>query len=268
MPIGGTVPSGLQWTRCSFSVKGPLHRKMLAITLDSLLPKLAGVNSWTCAESGQLMMLAMLNAPKVTTQPVASKVGSKQIRAKGGMRTTLVPADWITEALKVLVDKSVDGVRVDVLATLLHVTRGSFYYHFADRTDLLKRMLSTWKQRQTDHVIERYEQKDATPQSRIQELTELPFHGETAKNGAAVELAIRAWARRDELARSMVDEVDSLRLQYIRHCFEKLGFDEVGCRVRAFALYCYMQSESIFNSPGTDSDKLERRTFVKDILTR
>lgn len=200
-------------------------------------------------------------------QPVET-VRPRKRSTKEKRPASLMPEDWIREAEKLLVDKSVDSVRVDALATLQGVTRGSFYHHFADRSDLLEKVLLAWKDRQTEQVIARYENKAVDAQKLIEELTELPFHGKAARMGGAIELAIRAWARRDDAARSIVKEVDNKRLGYMHYCFKRLGFDESGCRVRAFTLYSYMQSESVFGLPGTDADRIERRQFIAGLLTK
>lgn len=198
-------------------------------------------------------------------QPPARSL-ARRARPKAGGRATLGPEDWIREAEKLLVDKSIDGVRVDVLASRLQVTRGSFYHHFADRSDLLVRLLHYWRERQTEQVMARHEKQSGRPQKVIRELTELPFHGNAARLGSSVELAIRAWARRDEIARGVVEDVDRKRLAHIVGCFRNLGFVNGAAKVRAFMLYGYMQSESIFRTPGTEAEKAERRRFVADIL--
>ena len=188
------------------------------------------------------------------------------LKSSGNVKNVLRPEDWIREAMAVLVNKSVDGVSVDTLAKNLGLTRGSFYHHFLDRDDLLKRVLSTWRQIQTDQVINRYEQSNLSPLGRIHELIDLPFRGESARMGGSVELAIRAWARRDALARSVVDEVDVVRMNYIRHCFELLGYKKESQRHVAFLLYGYMQAESIFGLPGDETEREARRKYVIDVL--
>lgn len=188
-------------------------------------------------------------------------------KAAAASRNTLSPQDWLRVAADVLVEKSVEGVRVDVLARTLNVTRGSFYWHFADREDLLQRLLQGWKQTQTEHVIAVHGRHGVHAQARIHELAGLPFHGASALRGGAVELAIRAWARRDDTARAVVDEVDAMRLRYIETSFAELGFEQLQCRNRAFLLYSYMQAESLFRAQGSDEDKAARRAFVERLLT-
>ena len=45
-----------------------------------------------------------------------------------------------------LLHRGADGVRVEVLARELGVTKGSFYWHFRDRADLLEALLVEWEE--------------------------------------------------------------------------------------------------------------------------
>ncbi|NML47190.1 TetR/AcrR family transcriptional regulator [Ramlibacter sp. G-1-2-2] len=181
-------------------------------------------------------------------------------------KPSLTPEDWIREARELLIAHSIDAVRVDVLAKQMEVTRGSFYWHFTDRDDLLKRVLLSWQEEQTEQIIARYRKQGVTAEALIRELVELPFHGRAAMKGSSVELAIRAWARRDEMARKVVDAVDAKRLTYLEECFGNLGFPAPDAKARAFLLYCYMQSESLFRNQGSADDKSLRRQFVAQTL--
>ncbi len=178
----------------------------------------------------------------------------------------LTPADWIKAATEVLVDKSIDAVRVDVLAKGMKVTRGSFYWHFADREDLLHQLLKSWRDATTEQIINRFEHSGVDAAALLRELSSLPFHGKAAAHSASIELAIRAWARRDDMARQVVDEVDAKRLSYISQCFVALGFGFQEAAMRAFMLYSYMISESLLRGQGTESQREQRREFVERLL--
>jgi AcrR family transcriptional regulator len=178
----------------------------------------------------------------------------------------LTPADWIQAAAEILVDKSVDAVRVEVLSKNLGVTRGSFYWHFKDRDDLLRQLLVWWRDTATEQIIERFEKRNIKPRELLRDLLMLPFRGKAAQVAAATELAIRGWARRDDMARQYVDEVDSKRLSYIAQCFSALGFDIGEARLRAFALYSYEITESLLSNQGTDKQKQEQRAFMERLL--
>ena len=205
-----------------------------------------------------------MSALQTSTIPKEKRVSS--VRRRTESRATLSPGDWLRTAADVLVDKSVEGVRVDVLAKMMKVTRGSFYWHFVDRDDLLNRLLQSWKQTQTEQVIAAHSRQGVTPEVVIQDLAGLPFRGASAQRGGAIELAVRAWARRDESARKVVDEVDAMRLRYIEQTFLRLDFSPDAARHRAFLLYSYMQAESLFRAQGSDAEKASRRAFVEQLL--
>ncbi len=189
------------------------------------------------------------------------------INADMARADTLTPETWIAAATELLIDRGIDAVRVDVLAKAMDVTRGSFYWHFKDREALLVAVLHAWRDGATEQVIERFEGQQADPQALIGELISLPFRGRAAQRAARVELAIRAWARRDALARQAVDEVDARRLSYIAQCFSALGFPIGEARARAFILYAYEVAESILSHQGTAAQKKERSALLQRLVS-
>lgn len=197
--------------------------------------------------------------PADTTVPAPRKNASEP-------RSSLTPAHWIDAAMALLVDHGVDAVRVDVLARQLGVTRGSFYWHFKDRDDLLKALLNAWRDGATEQIIKRFDHAHSDPRELIKELISLPFRGQRALRAASIELAIRGWARRDEMARHAVDEVDERRISYHAQVFSALGFSIAEARARAFALYAYEVAESLLSHQGTPAQKDERRTLVERLI--
>jgi AcrR family transcriptional regulator len=181
-------------------------------------------------------------------------------------RNALTPAHWIEAATELLVDGGVDLVRVDVVAKALEVTRGSFYWHFKDRDDLLARVLEAWRAAATEQVIERFEGRGGDARERIAELLTLPFRGQSAERAARIELAIRDWARRDATAQRAVDEVDERRIGYTAQCFSALGFDIGEARSRAFILYGYQVAESLLRRQGSAAQQRERCALVERLL--
>src|SRR5580704_12602543 len=63
-----------------------------------------------------------------------------------GTRQLLAPQDWITAARIELIAGGVNAVKVDRLARRLRLTRGSFYWHFKNRSHLLRDLLKSWEQ--------------------------------------------------------------------------------------------------------------------------
>jgi AcrR family transcriptional regulator len=178
-------------------------------------------------------------------------------------RSVLTPERWIDAATEVLIDHGIDNVRVDVLAQQLKVTRGSFYWHFRDREDLLRRLLQAWRERATEQLTVRLESAHTDPAEQLRDVISLPFRGRAAQRAARIELSLRAWARRDAMARQVVDEADASRIGYIAQIFSSLGFPIAEARARAFLLYTYVVGESQMAQQGGAA---QRSAFVERLM--
>ena len=69
------------------------------------------------------------------------------------MEQSLGKCDWLRAARLALLHGGVEAVRVERLARELHVTKGSFYWHFSDREELLEILLQEWEQELSDQII-------------------------------------------------------------------------------------------------------------------
>lgn len=181
-------------------------------------------------------------------------------------RANLTPEAWIDAATDVLVDQGMDKVRVDDLARQLGVTRGSFYWHFRDRNDLLQRVLASWRHRATEDLTRRLEAANPDPRLQLRDVLTLPFRGQAATRAARIELAIRAWARTDLAARVAVDEADANRIAYIAQLFSQLGFGVSEARMRAQMLYSVLVAESVSPSLVNASNREAFANFVEEQL--
>ncbi len=183
-------------------------------------------------------------------------------------RAPLTPDSWVEAATAVLVDQGIDHVRVDTLATQLGVTRGSFYWHFRDRQDLLRRVLAAWREQTTVQLTRRLSNARSSAAEQLHDVLTLPFRGRAALRAARIELAIRAWARRDDMAREAVDEADAARIAYHASLFTALGFETQEAQHRAFLLYSYEVAESLMHRHGSAAQKQARRDFVERLVVR
>ena len=178
----------------------------------------------------------------------------------------LSPDDWIDAATELLISKSIDAVRVESLARELGITVGSFYYHFKDRNDLLSKLLQRWHERTTAQVLRTFEGRVFSADDVLGEILALPFHGLTARRAAMIEFAIRAWSRRDEMARQAVREVDEQRLAYYNRGFQEMGFGKAEASNRAFTLYSFQLSQSLLWELNDDKTRKRQLNFTKEML--
>jgi AcrR family transcriptional regulator len=69
------------------------------------------------------------------------------------MERDLGRADWLRAARLALLKGGVQAVRVERLSRDLHVTKGSFYWHFKDREELLDLLLREWEEELRQEII-------------------------------------------------------------------------------------------------------------------
>lgn len=214
------------------------------------------------------MPTSIISRPPAAVRRRRSKSAAPDaLAAAPDTRSTLLPEHWIAAATEVLVDEGIDHVKVDLLATKLDVTRGSFYWHFRDRQDLLRRVLQSWSDATTQQLTRRLETAHTDdPMQQLRDVISLPFRGRAAARAARIELAIRAWARRDAMARQAVDDGDAARLAYHGQIFRALGFDDHEAAMRAFVLYSYEVAESVLSRQGTAAQKQARSAFVERLV--
>ena len=148
------------------------------------------------------------------------------------MSKRLGQEQWISAGLKALMAAGVESIRVEPLAKALGVTKGSFYWHFADRPALLAAMLTAWEERATDAVIREVDNASGAPLERLTRLFRL-----TASADGRLERAIRHWAAQDDAARAAQSRVDERRIAYVAALFEALGFSAEDARTRAQLAY-------------------------------
>jgi AcrR family transcriptional regulator len=68
-------------------------------------------------------------------------------------RPGLTAEAWAEAALTAITDTGLDAVNVEELARALGVTKGSFYWHYGSRADLIAAALTLWERRDTDGYL-------------------------------------------------------------------------------------------------------------------
>jgi AcrR family transcriptional regulator len=151
---------------------------------------------------------------------------------------------WIEAGLKEIARTGVEGVRVEVLAKNLGVTKGGFYRRFRDRAALLEAMLQDWSEGRIAAIEKQTSLDGATARERLKALIAL-YSERMNTEGMAVELAIRQWARSDELAASAAAGVDAARLKNVGHLYRATGLPGEEADAQAFLFYCFVFGQSL-----------------------
>jgi AcrR family transcriptional regulator len=140
--------------------------------------------------------------------------------------------DWIQAGFALLADGGPDALRVDRLCERLGVTKGSFYWHFADLPAYRTALLEAWGSLQ-DQDRQRFEKSpDVEPRQRLRYM----MGAVVRPQQWALERAMRVWALTDDAVAEYVRKSDGRVLRAVYQAFIDLGFepDEAGVRSAAF----------------------------------
>jgi AcrR family transcriptional regulator len=145
--------------------------------------------------------------------------------------------DWIKAAIETLKNQGVDNIKVDPIAKQLSVSRGSFYWHFNKRQNLLDGVLSYWESVSTLDIIEQLEQSPHSPDSRLRQLLTMALTIDS--ENFSFERAIRAWAVKENNVRQVLTAVDHKRIGYLQMLISQLGWDAEQAKQHAQLVYYF-----------------------------
>ena len=145
------------------------------------------------------------------------------------MTEQLSADDWIKAGLKALAKSGFTALKADPLAKAMGVSRGSFYWHFADLGAFHAAVLKRWREIAAEQIIAAVEAGSDEP---LKALLRRTF-------GARLDLerAVRNWAAFDAAAQAAVRAIDRRRLDYIETLLDRRGLDAAMAEARAQVLY-------------------------------
>lgn len=182
-------------------------------------------------------------------------------------RIQLDRSAWVAAATDVLAEDGIAGLRVEVLAKRLKVTKGSFYWHFQDRRDLLMAVLEVWREGRIRDIIK---QTRAQPGHELEQIYHVidVYSTSRSRRGAMIELAVRDWARRDVDAAAIVAVVDDMRLRCTRELFLACGVSMEEASSRSMLLYAYVFGISLMIYDKFDCDVARVKQDIADLIAR
>ena len=154
------------------------------------------------------------------------------------MKPRLTPTDWIKAAFRALTSGGPQAIRAEAIARTLKVSKGSFYWHFADVPALKQAMLDHWIKRATQDIIDLVETEASDAKARLHLLVQVATTVPVGDYGGILaEAAIRDWARYDKNAAKTLKSVDLKRLDFVENQFRAHGIPSDQSKQRATALY-------------------------------
>jgi len=160
----------------------------------------------------------------------------------------LAADDWVTAAVRALLTDGPDAVAVQPLARRLGTTKGSFYWHFDTRDDLLRAALQRWLRQGTEDVIVAVEAATEDPVERARMLMRMVTEHSLASPG---QLRLLATADHPDV-RAALETAARRRIGYVARLLRAAGLPAAVARRRAMLAYAaYIGHAQLANStPG------------------
>lgn len=194
--------------------------------------------------------------------PAASK-RTARTASRSTPKSQLDRSAWIEAAIDVLAKEGVGGLRVEVLAKTCGVTKGSFYWHFKDRQDLLSAVLERWRE---GRMLDIEKTTAAVPSREADQLHYVieVYGASRNRKGMSIELAVRDWARHDPLAAGVVEAVDLYRLECTRKLFVGTGMSDAEAKSRSLLLYACVFGLSLMHYDRFDQNLPDLKSRIAE----
>jgi AcrR family transcriptional regulator len=155
--------------------------------------------------------------------------GSEPVRST---KPRLDAQTWVDGALAMIGKDGIAALSVESLAAELGVTKGSFYWHFANRDALITAALLRWEALATRAIIEAAEQ-GGSARERLTLLLEIVIRPTPQDS---IEAAI-VTTPPDPLVSPILRRVGEQRFAYLASIFRDLGFSHEVADRRAYTTY-------------------------------
>lgn len=158
------------------------------------------------------------------------------------------------------------AVAVEAIAKRLGVTKGSFYYHFTDRDDLISAALEIWERRHTLEINAQVDAASDDPRDRLRLLTWL-----AVRMAEADPIGLTLLASADHpLVAPVLGRVTRNRLHYLARLFRQLGQPESEARSSALLTYsAYLGHIQLAHSTpqALPRSAADRHAYLDRVLT-
>ncbi|WP_431090689.1 TetR/AcrR family transcriptional regulator [Paenibacillus sp. 8b26] len=142
---------------------------------------------------------------------------------------------WIQEGIKRFEQGGIEQLVIEKMAISLGCSKSSFYWYFSNRSSYIRQIVETWKEQTTQEVIAA-SIIHATADERIRDLLTQMFG--TTKRGDFL-FYLRKLSLRDDMYRSILDEVEQVRMEFMKQLLIQKGMQPEKASQRSGMLYHY-----------------------------
>ncbi len=172
----------------------------------------------------------------------------------------LAREDWTTAGLHALEQGGTDAVAAASLAAALGVTRGSFYWHFASRDELLQAVLDRWEAGSSDAVLERLAAVE-DPRERLKQLSDA-----SSRKPPSIFVRLLEASGREPMVAATLNRVRDNRVAFLARAYVECGIKPAAARRRALAAYAvYVGLAHLIDADPDLFSGHERQAFAKEL---
>ncbi len=184
-------------------------------------------------------------------------VHSKKIRSKKSA------ADWEQQALEMIAEEGVRAFAVEPLARRMGITKGSFYWHFANREALLEQALARWEEHDARNLNAALGAIES-PRDRL-----ISFFRRVGRERLTHRVFSALCAATDHpQVEPFLERVAERRMQHIARAFMELGLPGIEAEHRARLTYSvylgFLQLQRQHQTPSQSSEAFE--AYIEHVI--
>lgn len=170
--------------------------------------------------------------------------------------------DWLQAGYAIVAEEGLNALKLDRLCNRLDVTKGSFYWHFADMAAYRRALIESWAQLKDEDRSEIEQISDVEPRERLSRM----MASLVRPRQWSLERAMREWARSDETVATAVRAADRRTLKAVRQAFSDFGFEPEDAELRAQVMFAAGVGLLHLSAPAPKKEELQREKFLDFLL--
>jgi AcrR family transcriptional regulator len=179
-------------------------------------------------------------------------------------RATLSASDWERAALELISEHGVQALAVEPLARRMGITKGSFYWHFSGREELLERALQRWEEHDSRNLTTSLGEIDH-PRDRL-----VSFFRRVGREKLTHEVysALCSAAGHPQVE-PVLERVAERRMEHLSAAFQELGMDPEQARHQARLTYSvylgFLQLQQQHQTPSLSSEAYD--AYIEHVIS-
>jgi AcrR family transcriptional regulator len=150
----------------------------------------------------------------------------------------LSKALWLEKSLELLAKQGEQKLTIDHVVKAMGVTKGSFYWHFKNRSEYINSLVDYWAVMHTECLANELS-SISDPADQLLKLMQLLTEGDHSR----YDVSIMNWGLHEPIEREKMQDMFNFRLNVVRSLFEKMGFkgDDLEMRVHTMVFFQTME---------------------------